>query len=108
MGRRLRKCPAPLGRGARSAEGLPMTLFLASASALRPRALALVAALTLPLMLACSQAQETTDQVVARVDGVDIKASDLAIAEEDIGANLQQVPPPQRRDYLVTYLADMI
>jgi peptidyl-prolyl cis-trans isomerase C len=49
------------------------------------------------------------DPVVARVDGTEVRASDLAIAEEDIG---QQVPPnttPQgRRDYLITYIADMI
>ena len=46
--------------------------------------------------------------MIARVNGVDIRQSDLALAEEDVGAELPQVPPDQKRDYLVTYLADII
>jgi peptidyl-prolyl cis-trans isomerase C len=49
-----------------------------------------------------------SDQVVARVNGVDIRESDIALAEEDLGAELQQVPPDQKRDHLITYLADII
>jgi peptidyl-prolyl cis-trans isomerase C len=49
------------------------------------------------------------DPVVARVDGTEIRASDLAIAEEDIGQQIPPNMPPQgRRDYLITYVADMI
>ena len=44
---------------------------------------------------------------VARVNGTDIKASDIAIVEEDIGANLSQIPPESRREYLTSYLTDM-
>ena len=69
------------------------------------RALALVAALVLPLGLRAGA--QNADQVVARVNGVDIKASDLAIAEEDIGANVAQMPAESRREYLATYLTDM-
>src|SRR5262249_2909795 len=39
--------------------------------------------------------------------GADIKASDVAIAEEDIGANLSQIPAQSRREYLTNYLTDM-
>ena len=49
-----------------------------------------------------------TDKVVARVNGVDIRESDVALAEEDLGAELQQMPPDQRRDQVITYLADII
>jgi peptidyl-prolyl cis-trans isomerase C len=49
-----------------------------------------------------------SDQVIARVNGVDIRQSDLALAEEDLGAEMQQVPPDQKRDHLITYLADII
>jgi peptidyl-prolyl cis-trans isomerase C len=48
------------------------------------------------------------DPVLAKVNGVEIHQSDLALAEEDIG---QQVPAKDeqgKRDYLVNYLTDMI
>ena len=49
------------------------------------------------------------DPVIAKVNGIEIRQSDLAIAEEDIGSNLpQQAAPEQKRDYLITYLADML
>jgi peptidyl-prolyl cis-trans isomerase C len=49
-----------------------------------------------------------SDKVVARVNGVDIRESDIALAEEDLGAEMQQMPPDQRRDQVITYLADII
>jgi len=48
------------------------------------------------------------DAVVARANGVDIHESDLAFAEEEIGANMPQMGPDQKRDYLITYLSDVI
>jgi len=45
--------------------------------------------------------------VIARVNGVDIKASDLQLAAEDLGSNLEQMPEEGRRDYLTRYLSDM-
>ena len=33
------------------------------------------------------------DPVVARVNGVDIRQSDLAFAEEEIGGNMPTIPP---------------
>jgi peptidyl-prolyl cis-trans isomerase C len=72
-----------------------------------PRALALVAAVALLLALGPRAGAQDADQVVARVNGTDIKASDIAIAEEDIGSNLSQMPPESRREYLTTYLTDM-
>jgi peptidyl-prolyl cis-trans isomerase C len=51
---------------------------------------------------------EDANPVVARVNGVDIRESDLAFAEEEIGSSMQQVPPDQKRDYLITYLTDVI
>jgi peptidyl-prolyl cis-trans isomerase C len=50
-----------------------------------------------------------TDPVVAKVNGTEIRQSDLTAAEEDIGPNL---PPTMqgdaKRDYLITYVTDMI
>src|SRR5262245_24054668 len=49
-----------------------------------------------------------SDPVVARVNGVDIRESDLALAEEDLGADMQSVSPEARREHLISYLADII
>ena len=51
---------------------------------------------------------QDNDAVVARVNGVDIRESDVAFAEEEIGGNMPSIPPGQRRDYLINYLADVI
>ena len=48
------------------------------------------------------------DPIVARVNGVDIRQSDLAFAEEEIGGNMPTIPPEQKRDYLINYLVDVI
>jgi peptidyl-prolyl cis-trans isomerase C len=48
------------------------------------------------------------DPVVARVNSVDIRQSDLAFAEEEIGGNMPTIPPEQKRDYLINYLVDVI
>jgi peptidyl-prolyl cis-trans isomerase C len=51
---------------------------------------------------------QDSDPVVARVNGVEIHQSDLAAAQDEIGSNMPAVAPDQKRDYLVTYLADVI
>jgi peptidyl-prolyl cis-trans isomerase C len=67
-------------------------------------AVALAAFLIAPV---ASRAQDS-DPVVARANGVDIRQSDLAMAEDDIGSAMPQMGPEQKRDYLITYLADVI
>src|SRR5215813_7281846 len=64
---------------------------------------ALAALLTAPIARA-----EDSDPVLARANGVDIRQSDLTLAEEDIGTAMPQMGPDQKRDYLITYLADVI
>jgi peptidyl-prolyl cis-trans isomerase C len=49
-----------------------------------------------------------SDPVVARANGVDIRQSDLTLAEDEVGSSMPQMPPEQKRDYLITYLADVI
>jgi len=47
--------------------------------------------------------------VLARVNGVEVRQSDLAIAEEEVGPQqTAQMSPEAKRDYLVSFLADMI
>jgi peptidyl-prolyl cis-trans isomerase C len=79
-------------------------------SALQPpvprRVLLLVVAVTSVMAgFACAQ---NPDPVVARVNGAEIRSSDLAIAEEEVGGNLPAMTPEGRRDYLVSYLSDMM
>ena len=83
---------------------------------------AMAALLILPLATGCtkessSQAQTAgeaapapnpNDKVVAKVNGVEIRESDLQMAEDDIGADLRQAPPDQKREQLIGYLADVM
>jgi peptidyl-prolyl cis-trans isomerase C len=68
-------------------------------------ALALAAFLTAPVAVVRAQ---DSDPVVARANGVDIRQSDIKMAEDEIGANMPQIPPDQKRQYLITYLADIV
>ena len=68
-------------------------------------ALALVLVVSTPIKIALAQ---DSDPVVARANGVDIHESDLTFAEEEIGNNIPNMPPPQKRDYLINYLADVV
>ena len=52
-------------------------------------------------------AQSGSDPVLARVDGLEIRESDLALAEDDIGSGLQPSPPEIRREALLSYLIDV-
>jgi peptidyl-prolyl cis-trans isomerase C len=52
-------------------------------------------------------AQTGVDPVLARVDGTEIRQSDLDLAEADIGSGLQPSPPEVRREALLTYLIDI-
>ncbi len=56
-----------------------------------------------------SPAVAQSDKVVAKVDGVEVRESDLALAEEDLGNNI----PPQlqgaaRRDFILSYYTDIM
>jgi len=59
---------------------------------------------------AAGPAWSQSDPVIAKVNGIEIHESDLAMAEEDVGQNpqTQQLSGDAKRDYLVSYLADVI
>ena len=48
------------------------------------------------------------DPVVARVNGTDVRQSDLTMAEEDLGGNIPQMTPEAKREYLITFVGDMM
>ena len=58
--------------------------------------------------LLVTYAAAQTDPVVAKVNGVEIKESDLKAAEDDIGSQLPPMSPEAKKDYLITYVSDMI
>jgi peptidyl-prolyl cis-trans isomerase C len=58
-----------------------------------------------PLALAADT--PAPDTVVATVNGQPIIEGDLAIAEQDLGSQLQSVPDASKHDYLVAFLADL-
>jgi peptidyl-prolyl cis-trans isomerase C len=74
--------------------------------------LSLALALTLGAALALcaphfAQAQKKDDPVLARVNGVEIRQSDLDIAEADVGQSLQVTEPAARKEALLSYMIDL-
>jgi peptidyl-prolyl cis-trans isomerase C len=79
-----------------------------------------LALLALPLVAGCSKnqaaqkdqqaasASDPSDRVVARVNGVEIHESDLALAAQDIGDQLQSESPQAQREQLIGYVTDII
>jgi peptidyl-prolyl cis-trans isomerase C len=68
----------------------------------------LAACLVATFVLAAPLARAQDDPVVARVNGTEIRQSDLVVAEEDVGNQVAQMDAAAKRDYLVSLLADMI
>ena len=106
-------------------KSMPWKFLLAPASqfkASRPRtmtvaAVAALALLVLPAISACSKNSSSSsatssssgsDAVVARVNGTDIRESDLAMAEDDLGENIHTMEPAAKREQLVAYATDII
>jgi peptidyl-prolyl cis-trans isomerase C len=68
-----------------------------------------VAAVTLALLMAGAAPLKAQDKdpVLAKVNGVEIHQSDLAVAEEEAG-QLPPMSPDQKQDYLIQFTADML
>jgi peptidyl-prolyl cis-trans isomerase C len=60
------------------------------------------------IVLPASPARSQADPVVAKVNGVEIRQSDLTLAEEDMGQQAQQLSPDAKKEYLIAYVADVI
>jgi len=78
---------------------------------LAPRRLALVAAAAVAILAGSvftASAQTAPDPLIAKVNGIEIHESDLALAEEEVGDNMPQGNGDAKRDYLVGFLTNMI
>jgi peptidyl-prolyl cis-trans isomerase C len=102
----------------------PLPLLPQITGSMRRRCVGLGAAFALAVSLAASGAvlaqspapggakpapppTAANDPVVAKVNGTDIRQSDLALAEEDVGQNIPAGTPEAKRDWLIKYVADM-
>jgi len=74
----------------------------------RSGAIAVIAGAVLLAATAVSLRAEDANPVIARVDGTDIRKSDLALAEEDLGQQVQQLPAAAKNEYLINYVANLI
>jgi peptidyl-prolyl cis-trans isomerase C len=89
----------------------------------RPRAgtVATIVALALivPAAVGCSKnssssspsaasTSSASDAVVARVNGTEIRESDLAMAEDDLGENIHTMEPAAKREQLIAYMTDIV
>lgn len=66
-----------------------------------------LAILSFGLVLAAAPAFAQADKIVARVNGITITERDVALATEDLGDRLAQVPDERKRDEVVSYLVDL-
>src|SRR5436309_12716797 len=62
-----------------------------------------VLALVAALAVSAVSVRAEDDPVVARVNGADVRQSDLTMAEEDLGSNIPQMTPEAKREYLITF-----
>jgi peptidyl-prolyl cis-trans isomerase C len=104
----------------------PFSLLPQSTGSIRRRCIGLGAAFALATSLAASgaalaqapapggaapapaPAAAANDPVVAKVNGIEVRESDLALAEEDVGQSIPAATPEAKRDWLINYVADML
>ena len=67
----------------------------------------LVAALSVGQPVFAQNKTPDANAVIAKVNGQEIKQSDLTIAEEELGPSLAQMDPASRRENIIAFLIDM-
>ena len=82
-------------------------MTIAPTAARRAGFFAAAMAATLALLSAAPAAAQDKDPLIAKVNGVEIHQSDLAVAEEEAG-QIPPMPEDAKRDYLVHFMADLI
>src|ERR1700710_2654914 len=50
---------------------------------------------------------QDANPVLAKVNGAEIRQSDVALAEEELGASLAQMDPATKKDNVLSFLIDM-
>src|SRR6201999_4404334 len=68
---------------------------------------AVTGALAMVLLAGLQVRAEDTNPVLAKVNGSEIRQSDLALAEEELGPSLAQMDPATKKDNVLSFLIDM-
>src|SRR5882757_452076 len=68
---------------------------------------AVTGALAMVLLAALPVRAQDANPVLAKVNGSEIRASDVALAEEELGASLAQMDPATKKDNVLSFLIDM-
>ncbi len=68
---------------------------------------AIAGCLAMALFTAPSVRAEDANPVLAKVNGAEIRQSDMAIAEEELGPSLEKMDPATRQENLLAFLIDM-
>src|SRR3982075_4596954 len=63
--------------------------------------------LAMVLFAALPLRAEDANPVLAKVNGAEIRQSDLALAEEELGPSLAQMDPATKKDSVLSFLIDM-
>lgn len=85
-----------------------MMLFVPAGNPARLRQAGFCAALVALLVISSGPVRaQDKDPLVARVNGVEVHQSDLAVAEDEAG-QIPPMSPEAKQDYLVQFVADMI
>jgi peptidyl-prolyl cis-trans isomerase C len=85
-----------------------MTISLPAGISTRPKSGGLLAAsLALLIVSTAPGYAQDKDPLVAKINGVEVHQSDLAVAEEEAG-QIPPMSPEAKQDYLVQFVADMI
>ena len=82
------------------------TSFPETKTGLRLGFAAAVAACAVLALITGSPAR-ADDKVLAKVNGVEIKESDVALAEEELAPSLQQMEPASRKENVLGFLIDL-
>ena len=68
---------------------------------------AMAGCLALALLAGASVRAEDANPVLAKVNGAEIRASDVALAEEELGPSLAQMDPATKKENVLSFLIDM-
>lgn len=84
------------------------TALRPSKSSLRSHlALSAASCLVLALLAGTSARADDANPVLAKVNGAEIHQSDVALAEEELGASLAQMDPATKKENVLAFLIDM-
>src|ERR1700723_519654 len=101
-----------IGRVSRRPQNSPKGLFMtfpfpATKTGLRLASAAVAGCLAMALLAGTSARADDANPVLAKVNGSEIRQSDVALAEEELGPSLDKMDPATKQENLLAFLIDM-